>query len=302
MGKTKWFDDDEFSRSRKDYRPGTGNSSNRRRSSAPGQFTGHQQGAEPIGQIFGRTVFRIRRNWIALRYRFNQLTLGAFQKRAAFKLLLLALAGYLLFDADSPVSGLVTRQVKTDFVSYTDETTLDVGPGEDKIPENKPRKKPIKDDASPVGPEGVFDTQAREYIRKYKDIAITEMQKYGIPASISLAQGLVESRAGTSRLAVRNNNHFGMKCFARNCKKGHCSNFTDDSHKDFFRIYASPWESWRAHSVMLSTGRYASLKKYGRDYTKWAYGLKRLGYATNRTYAEKLIGMIERYDLHKYDN
>ena len=127
------------------------------------------------------------------------------------------------------------------------------------------------------------------------------MEKFGIPASIGLAQGLVESRAGTSKLARGNNNHFGMKCFSKKCPTGHCTNATDDHHKDFFRKYHSAWESWRAHSELLAGGHYSRLKKYGRDYRQWAYGLKALGYATDRTYAEKLISMIEKYDLHRFD-
>lgn len=158
-----------------------------------------------------------------------------------------------------------------------------------------------KNDAAPIGVEDVQEDIAQKYVTRFESIARTEMEKFGIPASISLAQGLVESRAGTSTLARRNNNHFGMKCFSKKCPKGHCSNHTDDSHKDFFRVYDNAWESWRAHSQMLATGRYASLKKYGRDYRNWAYGLKTLGYATDRNYADKLIGMIERYNLHKYD-
>ena len=128
------------------------------------------------------------------------------------------------------------------------------------------------------------------------------MRKFGVPASISLAQGLIESRAGSSKLAKTNNNHFGMKCFSRKCKKGHCSNFTDDTHKDFFRIFDNAWDSWRAHSQMISTGRYAKLKKYGHDYRKWANGLKSVGYATDRNYAEKLIGVIEKYNLNRFDH
>jgi flagellum-specific peptidoglycan hydrolase FlgJ len=141
----------------------------------------------------------------------------------------------------------------------------------------------------------------QDYVGRFSKIAITEMEKFGVPASISLAQGLIESRAGHSKLAQRNNNHFGIKCFSRRCKKGHCSNFTDDTHKDFLRVFKNPWESWREHSKMISTGRYAKLKKHGRDYRKWAYGLKSAGYATDRTYADKLIGIIERYQLYKHD-
>lgn len=153
----------------------------------------------------------------------------------------------------------------------------------------------------------------REYIRRFQRTAIEEMKKFGIPASISLAQGILESGAGTSTLSLPKevvhpktkrpgaNNHFGMKCFSKKCKKGHCMNFTDDHHKDFFRIYNNAWESWRAHSQMLSSGRYTTLKKYGKDYRNWAYGLKKLGYATDRNYAEKLIGIIEEYKLQRID-
>ena len=151
----------------------------------------------------------------------------------------------------------------------------------------------------PKFPQGKPNADA--YIKRFAPIARAEMAKYGVPASISLAQGLIESRSGTSKLAVNNNNHFGMKCFSKSCRKGHCSNFTDDTHKDFFLKFGTAQQSWRAHSILLSSGRYAKLKKYGRDYRRWASGLKSVGYATDRTYAQKLIGVIERYDLHKYD-
>mgnify|MGYP003527552239 FL=1 len=162
-------------------------------------------------------------------------------------------------------------------------------------------KEAKKNKAFPVGVKELIPVSSIDYIEKYSNIAIGEMKKFGIPASISLAQGLIESRAGTSKLALKANNHFGMKCFSRNCRKGHCMNMTDDTHKDFFRKFSSPWVSWRAHSELISSGRYAKLKRHGKDYRAWAYGLKSAGYATDRTYAEKLIGIIERYDLHKYD-
>ncbi len=141
------------------------------------------------------------------------------------------------------------------------------------------------------------------YVDQYAKTARTEMEKFGIPASITLAQGLLESNVGESRLATKNNNHFGIKCFSRSCKKGHCSNFTDDSHKDFFRKYSSAWESFRSHSNLLKLNkRYARLFKLRRsDYKGWAHGLKKAGYATDKRYAEKLIRMIEELDLHKYD-
>ena len=140
------------------------------------------------------------------------------------------------------------------------------------------------------------------YVKRYSEIAITEMKKYGIPASITLAQGLLESDAGGSRLSRKNNNHFGIKCFSKKCGKGHCSNFTDDTHKDFFRKYDNVWQSYRAHSIFLQGKRYASLKKLGtKDYKGWARGLRKAGYATDKRYADKLIKIIEVMKLDKYD-
>ncbi|MEL7020336.1 MAG: glucosaminidase domain-containing protein [Bacteroidota bacterium] len=141
-----------------------------------------------------------------------------------------------------------------------------------------------------------------EYVSRYHKVARREMQQFGIPASITLAQGLIESNCGESKLATRNKNHFGIKCFSRKCSKGHCSNFTDDSHKDFFRIYNSSWDSFRSHSHLLSSKRYRHLKKLPKnDYKGWAKGLKKAGYATDKRYAEKLIHLIETLHLHQYD-
>lgn len=141
-----------------------------------------------------------------------------------------------------------------------------------------------------------------QYISRYRPIAKAEQDKFGIPASITLAQGILESDAGGSQLSKRNNNHFGVKCFSRRCKKGHCSNFTDDTHKDFFKIYQNAWESFRDHSKFLEHSRYKHLKKLGKDdYKGWAYGLKKAGYATDKRYAEKLILIIETLKLYEYD-
>lgn len=140
------------------------------------------------------------------------------------------------------------------------------------------------------------------YVKRYAEVAQKEMEKYKIPASITLAQGLLESNVGESRLATKNNNHFGIKCFSRKCKKGHCSNFTDDSHKDFFRKYKSAWESFRAHSLLLRADRYKPLYKLKeKDYEGWAKGLKKAGYATDPHYAEKIIELIEDLELYDYD-
>jgi len=151
-----------------------------------------------------------------------------------------------------------------------------------------------------LDPEDMTLDQARQaYIRRFGSVAIAEMKAYGIPASITLAQGLLESKAGQSGLATKANNHFGIKCFSKSCKRGHCMNFTDDTHKDFFVRYTSPWASFRAHSKLLASGRYASLA--GEDYRGWAIGLKRLGYATAPNYAQSLTKLIRLYGLDRLD-
>ena len=145
-----------------------------------------------------------------------------------------------------------------------------------------------------------FEQAVPDYIERFAPVAIQEMEKFGIPASISLAQGLLESRAGTSKIAVATNNHFGLKCFSRGCKKGHCKNFADDTHKDFFLNYnGGAWGSWRRHSILLSSGRYQKL--HGRDWQGWADGLQAVGYATDPNYAAALKQIIKRYDLHRFD-
>ncbi len=141
-----------------------------------------------------------------------------------------------------------------------------------------------------------------EYIKLYHVIAQTEQIFYGIPASITLGQGILESDSGNSRIAREVNNHFGIKCFSHSCARGHCRNYPDDHHKDFFRRYATAHESYRSHSMLLIGKRYKDLGEYeSDDYTAWAFGLQEKGYATDKRYAEKLIGVIERYKLHEYD-
>jgi len=174
------------------------------------------------------------------------------------------------------------------------------------IVETKTVSKPSKtkkkvNDAAPVSGTLQPELSVEQYIKKYARYAVMSQRKYGVPASISLAQGIVESRSGNSSLARENNNHFGIKCFSKTCNTGHCTNKTDDTHKDFFRKYKSPQESWEAHGLHISTGRYEHLKKHRRDYKSWAYGLKRAGYATAPNYAKILINTIEKYNLHKYD-
>jgi len=142
---------------------------------------------------------------------------------------------------------------------------------------------------------------AEIYILRFRKVAVAEQEKFGIPASITLAQGILESNKGQSRLTKTCNNHFGIKCFSRTCKKGHCKNFTDDTHKDFFVNYASAWESFRHHSYFLKGERYKPCFECKTDYKCWAKQLKKCGYATSPTYERKLISIVKRYNLQMYD-
>jgi flagellum-specific peptidoglycan hydrolase FlgJ len=158
-------------------------------------------------------------------------------------------------------------------------------------------------DLSPASPEELKAPNVKSYIETFSHASIAEMDKFGIPASITMAQAIIESRSGTSILAVKNNNHFGIKCFSKSCPKGHCSNHTDDHHKDFFRMYTTKEGSWRAHSEFLvNQARYKGLLKFGKNYKLWAVKLREFGYATDPTYDKKLIGIIEKYELYKLDD
>lgn len=141
----------------------------------------------------------------------------------------------------------------------------------------------------------------RKYVERYLDVAKEEMREYGIPASITLAQGLLESDAGESTLALQSNNHFGIKCRSR-CLGCTCRNYSDDDIYDMFRVFESPGDSFREHSLLLKGERYRKLHKLKKsDYRGWAHGLKAAGYATDPRYAEKLIKIIEALALYKYD-
>jgi flagellum-specific peptidoglycan hydrolase FlgJ len=139
------------------------------------------------------------------------------------------------------------------------------------------------------------------YIAQFKDIAKSNMKNYGIPASIILAQGILESGAGKGDLAARSNNHFGIKCHKG--WTGESVRHDDDAAQECFRKYNDPSESYEDHAVFLTgRNRYATLFALEKgDYKAWARGLRAAGYATDPKYPEKLISYIERYNLNQYD-
>ena len=147
----------------------------------------------------------------------------------------------------------------------------------------------------------VYANATEEYIGTYSDIALENMRKYKIPASITLAQGILESGVGKGRLSVKANNHFGIKCHGWTGDKIY---HDDDRRRECFRKYEYAKSSFEDHSQFLtSRGRYSKLFDLRQDdYKGWAKGLRAAGYATDRKYPQKLISLIERYKLYEYDN
>lgn len=156
-----------------------------------------------------------------------------------------------------------------------------------------PQKKPT--------PTLTNSQRAALYIETFAPVAREEMRQYKIPASITLAQGLLESGFGQGRLAVEANNHFGIKC--HQSWKGKTITHDDDRKGECFRVYDNPRESYRDHSLFLKNrSRYAFLFDYSpQNYKAWARGLKKAGYATDPKYPEKLIQLIDRFDLTRFD-
>ncbi len=145
-----------------------------------------------------------------------------------------------------------------------------------------------------------WNNRYQTYIDQYRDLAIEEMLRYKIPASITLAQGILESGAGQSMLATKGNNHFGIKCHGWTGRKVYMD---DDANQECFRAYKNAKQSYEDHSKFLtSNARYQKLFRLKvTDYKGWAKGLKECGYATSPTYANRLIGLIELYKLYEYD-
>ena len=195
--------------------------------------------------------------------------------------LIIFLIASLIFSC-GPKKGIVTKK------KHDKDKTVEVVVTKDES------KKEVKTDSEPI-------SSVDAYILLYASIAKSEMQNSKIPASITLAQGILESGSGKGRLAVEANNHFGIKCHGW---KGAKIYHDDDRAQECFRKYERAESSYQDHSEFL-TGRkrYANLFKLKPDdYKGWAKGLKDAGYATDRKYPQKLISLIERYELYKYDD
>lgn len=178
-----------------------------------------------------------------------------------------------------------------------------------KVANQKPKQKiesvkPIENEKQhktvTTEPESIANATLH-YIETYKEVAMDEMRRFNIPASIKLAQGILESGSGRSELTKRSNNHFGIKCHTE--WNGKRTYHDDDEKGECFRVYQDPRTSFRDHSLFLTQRkRYSNLFKLHKgDYVSWAKGLSEAGYATDRRYPAKLIAVIEKYELHKYD-
>lgn len=198
----------------------------------------------------------------------------------------IALVAALVVFSCGPKKGIVTKKRQQKEKVETVEVVKTEKPEEVKTPEIEAEVKPPSSTAV--------------YIATYADIAKEEMRRYKIPASITLAQGILESASGKGRLAVKANNHFGIKCHGWTGAKIY---HDDDRSQECFRKYKEAKSSYEDHSKFLTgRGRYADLFKLKQDdYKGWAKGLKKAGYATDRKYPDKLISLIERYKLYEYD-
>jgi len=209
------------------------------------------------------------------------------------KIVLLVTIVFMLVLSCGSNKGVVTKKTKTkkDDITKVD-TSEKVG-----IEETEKEAKEISIKETPE----VYASPTEEYIAIYSDIAQEEMKQYGVPASITLAQGILESSSGKGRLAVKANNHFGIKCHDWT---GATIFHDDDEKGECFRKYKNSKYSFKDHSVFLtSRKRYHKLFMLEKDdYKGWSKELKAAGYATDRKYPQKLISIIERYQLYRFDS
>lgn len=222
-------------------------------------------------------------------------------RRRWLGLSLLLLVGWIVTHKDISINFSMEKGEGSFFTTET--ASLFYDPFEEDEVQAQNVSMPADDKTAGLTPQQIEKRRKQlAYVRKYHELARHEMDKNGIPVSITLAQGLLESNIGESRLARENNNHFGIKCFSKSCRKGHCTNFNDDHHKDFFRKFDTVEESYAAHSKVLEKDRYRSLFRLKTtDYKGWARGLRKAGYATDPRYADKLIRIIENLELYQYD-
>ncbi|MBT8395094.1 MAG: LysM peptidoglycan-binding domain-containing protein [Flavobacteriaceae bacterium] len=209
-----------------------------------------------------------------------------------FKRIFVLIALVVFISGCGTKKGVITKKSK----AKNESTEINNGVTQN----HKVETKKEKEEVSIVDTPEVYANSTEEYIAIYSDIAQDEMRQYGVPASITLAQGILESSSGKGRLAVEGNNHFGIKCHDWT---GARIIHDDDEKGECFRKYKNSKYSFKDHSVFLtSRKRYHKLFILEKDdYKGWSKGLKAAGYATDRKYPQKLISIIERYQLYRFD-
>lgn len=205
-----------------------------------------------------------------------------------YKLLIIGVLGFLITGCGAKKRAIQNKKTVKKEINEPKPPTYP------SVNQNKITKQLLKDNPN-------LNRYSIAYIRKYAPIAVHEMHTYKIPASITLAQGILESGRGRSELARKSNNHFGIKCHTG--WTGERVYHDDDEKGECFRKYRYPETSYRDHSLFLTQRRrYAFLFDYGtKDYKRWAKGLKKAGYATDRKYPNKLMDLIKKYRLYEFD-
>lgn len=195
-----------------------------------------------------------------------------------------------------------TSNTKTTTAKKKVVSTTDTKQSKSQIDSNQKNKNGDEIQLEATSNVRTYEEEIKLYVANFNEIAKNNMKTHGIPASIILAQGILESGAGKGKLAQSANNHFGIKCHKG--WTGDSVKHDDDAEQECFRKYAQASESYKDHSIFLTTRtRYANLFKLDKgDYQSWARGLKAAGYATDVKYPDKLIGLIERFELYKFDN
>lgn len=218
------------------------------------------------------------------------------------KISLLFLVFLMLSCTSSRSVVRTTSKTKTTTAKKKVVTTTDTKQSKSPIESNQKKNNGDEIQLEATSNVRTYEEEIKLYVANFNEIAKNNMKTHGIPASIILAQGILESGAGKGKLAQSANNHFGIKCHKG--WTGDSVKHDDDAEQECFRKYAQASESYKDHSIFLTTRtRYANLFKLDKgDYQSWARGLKAAGYATDVKYPDKLIGLIERFELYKFDN
>ncbi|MEN0003445.1 MAG: glucosaminidase domain-containing protein [Bacteroidota bacterium] len=230
--------------------------------------------------LLDRFLLGISKIWVALKYHFHRLTAGAFAEMRMpwLKLGVAALAIFVLTQKDIQFS----INMKAPAMAGVDgeEEARNTSRNTDQM--NMAQTVNFRSSSSPaMAVSQLDDDEVRAYIKRFRKVAQVEMAKFGIPASIKMAQGILESNAGTSAAAQQSNNHFGTPLSGQ--------------------YYESAWENWRSHSALLKQ-EFPALFQQGLNYEKWAKGIQKTGYSTDKKYGKKLVDVIERYQLYLIDD